>query len=854
MNFANRVSDLTECDREPIHEIGSVQSFGGLIAISDDWVITHNSDNCRALLELNADPLLGERLSDYVLPEALKRLQQTAQSIQDDNPVEHAFGLQLRDDLPPFDCTLHAVETGLILEFEPHSGDSFESHLATAGSMLARLSNVSDVGELCTKAARVVRQALGYDRVMIYRFRRDDSGEVIAEDKREELEPYLGLRYPREDIPAQARELFKRNRIRVIANIESKQSPVLSHEAEPLNLSMSIMRSSAPVHLEYLRNMGVAASLTIAIVRQDRLWGLISCHHDSAFLPPRSLRTVAEMYSQVFSLMLDRILIEQSERLRIEARQLHDKLLQSFAGDATLIHDISLIEENLGEIIPHDGVSVWMGGKYRARGSAPSLEQFRALTGDLSAAPTDMVLASDALQEVIPAAADFADVVAGALVLPISRSPREFLVLWREPLNQTVRWGGNPAKNFIPGTDRLEPRSSFAAWAETVEGASEPWSDDELAIAEGLRVTLLEVVLRMSDEIMRERSRAQEQQDLLIAELNHRVRNILNLIRSLVAQSKDEALSVENFSQIIGGRIAALANAHDNITRQNWSPAPLASLFDTELAAYVSEKPGRFRILGDEVQVKPEAYTVIALVVHELVTNSVKYGALSGNDGRIDVTVAANEDSDLTISWREVGGPPVQSPTRRGFGSTIIERSIPYELKGKADLRFKLTGLEGDFVIPSKYVQFGAEAVSETAQMDDLAVGLGQAEPGEAERRALRPDHVLVLEDNIIIALDAEECLKSLGVDRVDIEGQSNGALSAIANDPPDFAIIDFNLGNESSLPVIEELNRRSIPFVLATGYSQMNEQIEKLGALGIMRKPYGRDEIAEALELTVAA
>ncbi len=869
MNFASPLSDQTDCDREPIHQIGSVQNFGGLIALNSAGVVTHASDNCADLLQLGAGALLGRSLDAIIAPAAMRRIERACAALAPDNLVEHAFGLQLRADADgeadtgAFDCTVHAIAGGIIVEFEPHAGNSFEDHLATAGSMLARLSSVGDVAELCSKAARVVREALGYDRVMIYRFRRDDSGEVIAEATAEGLEPYLGLRYPKEDIPAQARDLFLRNRVRVIADIASEPAIIEAQESDdsaPLDLSMSVMRSSAPVHLKYMRNMGVAASLTIAIVRQGRLWGLISCHHSHAFLPPRSLRTVAEMYSQVFSLMLDRLLIEQSERLRADARQLHDDLLKRFAGGATLIHDIGLIEDALADIIPHDGVSVWMGGSYRARGTAPSEQQFRAMLPELSAAPTDSVLASDALSELIPAASACSEEVAGALVLPISRSPREFLVLWRQPLNQIVRWGGNPAKNFVPGTDRLEPRSSFAAWAQTVEGNAEPWSDDELAIAEGLRVTLLEVVLRMTDEIMRERSRSQEQQDLLIAELNHRVRNILNLIRSLVAQSQSEALSVANFSEIIGGRIAALASAHDNITRQNWSPAPLAALFDTELAAYVANAPlagaqaqfeqARFDLAGDAVDINPEAYTVLALVVHELVTNSVKYGALSNDTGRIDVRAVMDENGDLGIAWRESGGPVVTQPSRRGFGSTIIERSIPYELKGRTDLRFVASGLEADFTIPAKYIERADETKSRAPVIEDLAVGLGHSEPGEAERRAQLPGHVLVVEDNIIIALDTEESLKSIGVGSVDIASHTEAALAAIADNPPDFAIVDFNLGDTSSLAVTEELARRTIPFVLATGYSEMSEESGRLGAIGIVRKPYGREEIEQALQL----
>ncbi|MEM8726676.1 MAG: HWE histidine kinase domain-containing protein, partial [Pseudomonadota bacterium] len=359
-------------------------------------------------------------------------------------------------------------------------------------------------------------------------------------------------------------------------------------------------------------------------------------------------------------------------------------------------------------------------------------------------------------------------------------------------------------------------------------------------------VTLLEVILRMTDEVARERARAQEQQELLIAELNHRVRNILNLIRSLVAQSQHGAVNVEGFASIIGGRIAALASAHDNITRENWAPAPLSSLFETELAAYISEKKDRFVFDGEEVLVKPEAYTVLALVVHELVTNSAKYGSLCDRHGSLTVELERNRDGDLQIKWRERGGPPVKPPQRRGFGSTIIERSIPYELKGEADLRFKLTGLEADFVVPDRYIV-------PIPSNDDLPSPGVNAEDAAGNKMgpdtsSYIPPHVLVVEDSMIIALDTEENLKRLGVPTVTVASSVAGALDAISKRIPDFAILDFNLGDESSTPVAKALRDHGLPFVLATGYAELGNQVEELGAQSLLRKPYGRSEIEELL------
>ncbi|MFL0357646.1 HWE histidine kinase domain-containing protein [Erythrobacter sp. GH1-10] len=845
MNFQNRPYDLTECDREPIHQIGTVQHFGGLIALNGDWVVAHRSVNCADILGLEALPAPGDRLADHFTPHAIEMLKLAFGRLSGEDAVERIFGLRLVKGGPLLDCAVHVSSATLIVEFEPHAEHEYADHLALIGPVLSQLETIREIPRLCDRAAHLVRDMLGYDRVMIYKFHRDDSGEVVAEARRDDMEAFLGLRYPRADIPQQARDLFRRNRFRVIADVDTPPvaiEPALDLKSRPLDLSMSVLRASSPVHLDYLRNMGVTATLTIAIVRHGRLWGLISCHHDSPKLPPYSLRTVAEMLSQMFSLMLDRILMERTEQLRAKGRELHDKLMLRFAGGSTLLESLPMFGEVLQDLILHDGASVMIEGRYKARGAAPDEDEFRAMIPALGSAPTSTIIASERLSDQIPEAEQFSDTVAGAIVLPISRSPREYFVLWRKPLVQTVTWAGDPAKAQASPGERLEPRGSFAAWEETVEGRSEDWSDEELQIAESLRVTLLEVVLRMTDEIARERKRAQEQQDLLIAELNHRVRNILNLIRSLVSQSQDEAMSVSEFTRILGGRISALASAHDNITRDNWAPASLAKLFETELGAYLDEKKDRFQLTGADVLVRPEAYTVLALVVHELVTNSAKYGSLCDRTGKLSVALRINRFGDLDIRWRESGGPAVKPPTRRGFGSTIIERSIPYELKGEAELRFEPSGLEADFTLPRRYLVL----------KDNAPVGMTkpveEPETRGSEDSRILPEHVLLVEDSMIIALDTEESLKGLGIKSVAVEASVSGALAAIERRTPDFAIVDFNLGTETSEPVAQELAAKGVRFVLATGYAEMADEVERLGAVGLLRKPYGRSEIEELL------
>ncbi|WP_066527184.1 HWE histidine kinase domain-containing protein [Erythrobacter sp. CCH5-A1] len=844
MNLHQRPDALTACDREAIHHIAAIQSFGGLIAADAAGRTVHISANLAEMLGLPALPPTGTPLAEIFSPQALETIRAALAGLLGIDTLGRRFGLDLTGSGALFDCAVH-LSCGLsVIEFEPHARNEFADHVSMIVPVIAQLETASTLTALCDKAARLVRQMTGYDRVMIYRFHPDESGEVIAEDRDDALEPYKGLRYPAADIPQQARELFRRNRFRIIADMDAAAVPIVPEfgpEDEPLDMAMSMLRAHSKMHLAYMRNMGVGASLAIAIVRHDRLWGMISCHHRTPRLPAYSLRTVAELLSQTFSLMLDRILVAQAEGLRERARQLNDRLLLRLAGGVTLADSLPMIEELLTGTIPHDGISLFADGEYRASGEAPEEAEFRSIAPLLASTLGGATHATTRLADQIPDAAAFAARAAGALVLPLSRGTRDSLVLWRRPLERVVTWAGDPAKAAAAPGEMLQPRASFAAWAETVRGRSADWTPEECEIAARLRRTLIEVILRMSEDLSRERARAAQQQDLLIAELNHRVRNILGLIRALVSQSQAEALSVPGFAAIIGGRIAALAAAHDNITAKNWGPASLTKLIEAELAPYSGAQRARFRLSGEDVLVAPEAYTILALVVHELATNSAKYGSLSARAGRVEVSLARTAFGDLALRWRESGGPPVTAPTRHGFGSTIITRSIPHDLQGEADVRYKLSGVEAEFLVPARYL---AAPDAEGRRMP-----APPADPMRADR--LPPDapaRVLVVEDSIIIALDTEENLKRLGVAEVRLESSVTGALAAIADDPPDFAIIDFNLGGESSEPIADALRAAGVRFVLATGYAEGAGQFDRLGAEAVLRKPYGMTEIERLL------
>jgi light-regulated signal transduction histidine kinase (bacteriophytochrome) len=472
-------------------------------------------------------------------------------------------------------------------------------------------------------------------------------------------------------------------------------------------------------------------------------------------------------------------------------------------------------------------------------GFAPSPEEFGPLIKSLKERGATEVFATDSIQGLLPQAAAYADRAAGMIAIPMSRDPRDYVVLFRSEQLRSVRWAGNPEKpvEYGPHGARLTPRKSFEAWSELVKGQSIPFTPSERRVAETLRTGMLEVLVRLSDSANAERAHAHERQELLVAELNHRVRNILALIRGLISQSRSSAESVDGFIATLDDRIKALARAHDQITADRWGPARLRELLETETAAYLGAKRERVHLEGPNILVQPSAFTSLALVFHELTTNAAKYGALSDN-GSVAVNWRLDEGGDLLIDWREQGGPVVTAPQRRGFGSTIIQQSIPFDLGGKAQVDFHVTGLSAHFMIPARHVA-------------GLSGSEGEGAAGQCVQPADNPlqgRKILLVEDSMIIALDAEDALRDVGAAKVVIAAGISRALMALEKGGLDFALLDLNLGNETSLPVADKLVAAGIPFAFATGYGESAGLTERYPGVPILTKPYSADHLRQAL------
>ncbi len=838
--------DLTNCDREPIHVLGTIQPFGFLIALTADWLVSRVSANSAAFIGHEPEALLGQPISAVFSADAIHMLRNRITLLRGPDSVERIFSLALMDGGPAFDIAVHFSGQLVVIEGEPASHDEMEAS-SIVRSMVSRLAQVEGMAPFLRDGARQVRALTGFDRVMVYRFAEGGDGEVVAEALRSGVDSFYGLHYPASDIPVQARALYLRNIFRVIADVKAVPVPVvpaLDPTGAALDMSLCLTRAVSPIHIEYLGNMGVGASLSISIIVEGKLWGLFACHHYAPRLPTFAQRSAAELFGQIFSMMLESRERAETATYEGKARQVADRLMAAVAQDHDLLSNARWLGDIIFDTIPADGVGIYIDGQMTFSGLTPDPAAFSAIVTMLNRVATSQIYTTDTLSAVLPGAADYADRAAGLLAIPLSRRPRDYVVLFRAEQLRSVRWAGQQDKHieYGPNGPRLTPRKSFESWSQLVKGVALPFAPAELRVAEALRTALLEVVLRLSDSADQERQRANEKQELLIAELNHRVRNILSLIRGLLSQTRDSAGTVEEFIGTLESRVHALARAHDQITADRWSPARLYDLIEVEAGAYLGERRDRVQLSGPNVLLTPGCFTVMALVIHEMLTNAAKYGALS-DSGTVTIDWRVDEDGSLLLDWTESGGPAVVAPTRRGFGSTVIERSIPYDLEGHAEINYRLAGIEAHFCIPSRHIV----SVLLEAGSRDRAKPLPAVTPG-----LLRGRNVLLVEDNMIIAMDGEDALRDLGAD-VSTVASVGRAQEAIIVQSIDLAVLDFNLGHETSLPVADLLTQKGIPFLFATGYGDGLELPERFAHIVLVKKPYSGTTLAQALGPIIA-
>ena len=537
-------ADITNCDREPIHIPGSVQPHGALLAVDpqDLQIIQAGGDTPRIF---GAEPsdLLTTNLSDWFAPDRVSRLKSL---LDNEGPMirpVHAFTIASSRDGQTVDTFVYRSGAHVVLELEPVGESVPEDALDLVQAMLSRVQHADTPQVFCQGLVEGVRRVSGFDRVMVYRFLPDGTGCVDAEARGEGVESFLGHHYPASDIPRQARELYFINWIRLIPDARYTPAHILCakdpRNYKPLDLSHSLIRSVSPIHMEYLANMGVVASMSLSIIMAGRLWGLIACHHRTPRYLPHRLRMACELFAQMASAKLETKVASEEFETQIKSKRIHEELVRRMSREADLAEGLTLHRPNLMDYIPAEGVGLWLDNCYTMLGQAPQADQVAGLVSWLTETAADGVFFTDRLPQLYPPAAEFADVAAGLIALSVSKTQRDYVLWFRPEVIHTVTWAGDPHKPIetVNVGEPISPRKSFAAWRELVRLQSQPWRSVDVEAAKTLRLSLMEVILRRVDHLSHEREAARIKEQALSAELGRRLAHW----RAIAAELKEEA-------------------------------------------------------------------------------------------------------------------------------------------------------------------------------------------------------------------------------------------------------------------------------------------------------------------------
>jgi light-regulated signal transduction histidine kinase (bacteriophytochrome) len=660
--------DPVECARAPIHLPGSIQAHGVLLAVSLPQLrIVQASASAGPHLGVTAQSLLGRSLGELFDVRPLPVLDGvTRNGLEERNPVAVVVSGR------PFDAILHRSGDRLVVELEPASPIAPDDQAAPPSRdvyhdlhrVLGRLRAAESTDELFAIAAEGVRALIGFDRVMIYRFEPDDSGVVIAESRSDEIEPYLGLHYPAADIPQPARRLYAINPLRLIPDARYRPSPLVPaldpSTGAPLDLSHAVLRSVAPVHLEYLANMGVRASMSISLLQGSRLWGLIACHHRTPRFVPYQTRLACELFGQVLAWQVSLLVDRERAQARARAADVHVAIVHRMSMDG-ISAGLTRGSPSVLDLVPAGGAALWREGSCSTVGTTPSAAQVAQLVRWLPTVQRGGLYQTDRLASVCPFGAELEDVASGILAISFTNDVEHVLFWFRPELPKTVRWAGDPAQAREP----LSPRRSFAEWIEQVRQTSAPWQESEIEQAVDLRAAITTIVMRTAAELASlnaDLRRAIHARDDFLSMASHELRTPLTTLK----------LQLEVLM-----RLATTSPQLAVGSERVGSNLVMAKRQLTRLEQLVAELLDLSRLSAGRLQLTPAEGVDLGAVVREVLARFA--------DKLVKVPVAVRSSGDLVGRWDSSRLDQVVTNLLSNAIKYGNERPITIQLRGESD-------------------------------------------------------------------------------------------------------------------------------------------------------------------------
>ncbi len=500
-------ADPLPCDAEPIRGPAAIQPPGVLLAARlPDLTITQASDN--AALALGADrPLVGSPVADWFDPADVAALAAWLDRPASADPTaQYLRTVQPFQSPGRFHVFAHRQAAVLVVELQPTDDPAplaFGDLYGMVRTGIAALEAAATPEDLWRAGAAEVRRLTGFDRVMVYRFDAEWNGQVVAESVAGDMDGWLGLRYPASDIPAQARELYRTSRVRLVADTAYVPVPIRPAAGPPLDLTHAINRSVSPVHLEYLRNMGVAAAMSVSIVRDGLLWGLVLCHHRTPRAASFAARTAADLLGQVLGLQLSAKERMRTAEAAIGLRSLVAELVRSMADAGDVGRGLAARPSHALAVADAAGVAATDADAEPVMiGTGPDPDDVRRLAEWLAESVPADVYQTDCLSEAFPPAAAYAGRASGLMAVAVSRADRAYVLWFRPEVFQDRYWAGDPHKpHEIHANGRtFRPRTDFQAWKQTLRDHAEPWEAYRADAADQLRQAAVGIVLRVATE------------------------------------------------------------------------------------------------------------------------------------------------------------------------------------------------------------------------------------------------------------------------------------------------------------------------------------------------------------------
>ncbi|WP_353929779.1 GAF domain-containing protein [Okeanomitos corallinicola TIOX110] len=512
----NTPVDVSNCDQEPIHIPGSIQPHGIMIVCQEPKLnIIQISQNTFEIVGIPPEDILGKTLKILFNNSQIQLIKKSLAEISENiNPLE--LYIHTQKGRKTFDGIIHKSDELIVIELEPVSGkiNDFLTFYKLVQPIICKMQRLVGLDEFCQNMVKEIRNLTGFDRVMVYKFDPQGAGEVIAEDKLESLDSFMGLHYPASDIPKQARKLYTLNVLRLIPDVNYQSVKLISIDNsvnnQPLDLSGSVLRSVSPIHIEYLKNMGVNASMSISLIREQKLWGLIACHH---YLSPQyisyKLRTACELLGRVIPMEI--AAKEENEYLahKLILQKILSNLLNNLTEDDDWIEALIENRSQLLELVTAQGVVVCNAENIKMIGKTPILKEVKNILEYLNnyifnQCASDYMYVTDCLPQIYPTAENFTNVASGLLAVMISQEHKQYILWFRSEVMQTVNWAGNPHKPVeinADGNIQLSPRKSFDLWQETVKLKSLPWDRCEIEVVQELRNIIVGLVFKKSEKI-----------------------------------------------------------------------------------------------------------------------------------------------------------------------------------------------------------------------------------------------------------------------------------------------------------------------------------------------------------------